>query len=171
MAADRPVERTSPLGLEIVWGVVRRMPQLRRGEVDEFEQLASKHARRRSGVDGGCSVDARGGRCRPYAHHVMGGRMPATFAEGLLSGLGHPVIGIDHLAFIVAVGLAVGVAGLSLAMPAALCRRLGGRCGDPRRWRKPAGRGARGGGLQVILAGGLLATGSASRASPGDQGL
>jgi urease accessory protein len=37
------------------------------------------------------------------AHHVMGGRMPVTFADGLLSGLGHPVIGIDHLAAIVAV--------------------------------------------------------------------
>ncbi len=53
-----------------------------------------------------------------HAHHMMGGRTPVTFAEGLLSGLGHPVIGIDHLAFIVAVGLAVGAAGLSLAMPA-----------------------------------------------------
>jgi urease accessory protein len=51
------------------------------------------------------------------AHHVMGGNTPATFAEGLLSGLGHPVIGIDHLAFLVAVGIAVGVARLSLAMP------------------------------------------------------
>jgi urease accessory protein len=38
------------------------------------------------------------------AHHVMGGRMPATFAEGILSGLGHPVIGIDHFAAVVAVG-------------------------------------------------------------------
>jgi urease accessory protein len=51
------------------------------------------------------------------AHHLMGGRTPATFAEGLLSGLGHPVIGIDHLAFIVAMGTAVGVLGLSLALP------------------------------------------------------
>jgi urease accessory protein len=51
------------------------------------------------------------------AHHVMGGRMPATFLEGLLSGLGHPVIGIDHLAFLVAVGVAVGAYGLNLAMP------------------------------------------------------
>ncbi|MGN6572693.1 MAG: HupE/UreJ family protein [Pseudolabrys sp.] len=38
------------------------------------------------------------------AHHVMGGRMPATFGEGLLSGLGHPVIGLDHFAAVVAVG-------------------------------------------------------------------
>lgn len=52
------------------------------------------------------------------AHHVMGGRTPATFMEGLLSGLGHPVVGIDHLAFIVAMGVAVGAAGMSLLMPA-----------------------------------------------------
>jgi len=51
------------------------------------------------------------------AHHLMGGKMPSTFAEGLLSGLGHPVIGLDHLAFLLAVGIAVGVGGLSLALP------------------------------------------------------
>lgn len=52
-----------------------------------------------------------------HAHHAMGGRTPATMVEGLLSGLGHPVIGIDHLAFVVAVGLVAGMAGLSLIMP------------------------------------------------------
>jgi urease accessory protein len=51
------------------------------------------------------------------AHHLMGGKMPSTFGEGLLSGLGHPVIGPDHLAFLIAVGIAVGVGGLSLALP------------------------------------------------------
>jgi urease accessory protein len=39
-----------------------------------------------------------------FAHHLMGGRTPATFGEGILSGLGHPVIGLDHLAAVVAVG-------------------------------------------------------------------
>lgn len=39
-----------------------------------------------------------------HAHHLMGGRAPATFAEGLLSGLGHPIIGLDHFAAVVAVG-------------------------------------------------------------------
>jgi urease accessory protein len=51
------------------------------------------------------------------AHHLMGGKTPSTFAEGLLSGLGHPVIGPDHFAFLIAVGIAVGVGGLSLALP------------------------------------------------------
>jgi len=39
-----------------------------------------------------------------FAHHMMGGRTPATFAEGILSGLGHPIIGLDHFAAVVAVG-------------------------------------------------------------------
>src|SRR5918995_6253077 len=38
------------------------------------------------------------------AHHPMGGATPATFWHGLLSGLGHPVIGLDHLAAVIAVG-------------------------------------------------------------------
>ena len=52
------------------------------------------------------------------AHHMMGGRTPSTFMEGMLSGLGHPVIGLDHLAFLVAIGVAVGAGGLNLAIPA-----------------------------------------------------
>lgn len=39
-----------------------------------------------------------------FAHHVMGGRTPASFADGLLSGLAHPIIGLDHFAAVVAVG-------------------------------------------------------------------
>ena len=39
-----------------------------------------------------------------FAHHVMGGKMPVSFVDGLLSGLGHPVIGLDHFAAVVAVG-------------------------------------------------------------------
>lgn len=38
------------------------------------------------------------------AHHFMDGGLPATFLAGLLSGLGHPLIGLDHAAFIVAAG-------------------------------------------------------------------
>jgi urease accessory protein len=39
------------------------------------------------------------------AHHMLGGKLPANFLEGFLSGLGHPVIGLDHFAFMVAAGL------------------------------------------------------------------
>jgi urease accessory protein len=38
------------------------------------------------------------------AHHFMDNALPRTFGEGFLSGLGHPIIGVDHLAFIVAAG-------------------------------------------------------------------
>jgi urease accessory protein len=51
------------------------------------------------------------------AHHLMGGRTPSTFAEGLLSGLGHPIIGADHLAFLIGLGIAIGIGGLSLFSP------------------------------------------------------
>lgn len=54
-----------------------------------------------------------------WAHHVMDGEMPATFMQGLLSGFGHPVIGIDHLAFIVAVGLAAAFTPKRLLSPLA----------------------------------------------------
>ncbi|WP_301075891.1 HupE/UreJ family protein [Sphingomonas sp.] len=46
-----------------------------------------------------------------FAHHPTGGQTPMTFGDGLLSGLGHPVIGIDHFAFVVAVGIAAALAG------------------------------------------------------------
>lgn len=36
-----------------------------------------------------------------FAHHAMGGATPQTFSQGLLSGLAHPVIGLDHFAFLV----------------------------------------------------------------------
>jgi|HubBroStandDraft_6_1064221.scaffolds.fasta_scaffold750619_1 urease accessory protein len=51
------------------------------------------------------------------AHHVMG-KTPSTAIEGFLSGLGHPVIGADHLALLLAVGVIVGVARLSILLPA-----------------------------------------------------
>lgn len=39
------------------------------------------------------------------AHHAMGGVTPSTVWEGLVSGLAHPVIGLDHLAFLLAAGV------------------------------------------------------------------
>ena len=46
-----------------------------------------------------------------WAHHFMGGGLPGTFAQGFLSGLGHPVIGLDHAAFIVAAGFFLALVG------------------------------------------------------------
>ena len=39
------------------------------------------------------------------AHHMEGGELPASLSAGLLSGLAHPVIGIDHALALVAMGL------------------------------------------------------------------
>jgi urease accessory protein len=39
------------------------------------------------------------------AHHAFGGKTPSNFIQGFLSGLAHPVIGLDHLAFVITIGL------------------------------------------------------------------
>ncbi|MBX6425968.1 MAG: HupE/UreJ family protein [Variibacter sp.] len=61
------------------------------------------------------------------AHHVMGGKLPGSFVEGLLSGLGHPIIGLDHLAAVVAVGCLAALhrAGALLALGYVLAMMLG----------------------------------------------
>jgi urease accessory protein len=43
--------------------------------------------------------------------------LPATLWQGLLSGLGHPIIGIDHFAFIVGVGLTSYLVGRTVLLP------------------------------------------------------
>lgn len=53
------------------------------------------------------------------AHHPFGGAAPKTVLQGLLSGIGHPIIGFDHLTFVVAVGLLAAVARRGLIVPAA----------------------------------------------------
>ncbi|MDP2506972.1 HupE/UreJ family protein [Oceanobacter sp. 3_MG-2023] len=35
------------------------------------------------------------------AHHPMGGQTPETAVQGLLSGIGHPIIELDHFLFVV----------------------------------------------------------------------
>lgn len=53
------------------------------------------------------------------AHHPFGGETPTTFFQGFLSGLGHPVIGFDHLAFVIAVGLLAAVLRRGVWVPVA----------------------------------------------------
>lgn len=52
-----------------------------------------------------------------FAHHAMEGALPSTVTQALVSGLAHPVIGLDHLAFIVGAGLMAGVAGRAWSGP------------------------------------------------------
>jgi len=54
-----------------------------------------------------------------HAHHAMDGETPSTLAEGLLSGFAHPVIGFDHLAFVVAVGIAAAFTAQRYLLPLA----------------------------------------------------
>ncbi len=53
------------------------------------------------------------------AHHPFGGTAPKNIFEGLLSGVSHPVIGFDHLAFVIAVGLLAAVVNKGWRIPAA----------------------------------------------------
>ena len=54
-----------------------------------------------------------------FAHHPLGGMTPQTALHGFLSGVGHPVIGFDHLAFVIGVGLIAAFHRARLIMPAA----------------------------------------------------
>ena len=91
-----------------------------------------------------------------WAHHFMGGGLPQTFAQGLLSGLGHPVIGLDHAAFIVAAGFLL--ASVQGGMWGVLALIVGALLGAALHLAGAALPGAEiGVALSVILIGGLLA--------------
>ena len=52
-----------------------------------------------------------------FAHHVMDGDIPVTFFQGLVSGLGHPVIDMTHFAFICGIGILCGGTRKSYLLP------------------------------------------------------
>lgn len=54
-----------------------------------------------------------------FAHHAMGGMTPNTLATGLISGLAHPILGLDHLAFILAAGLLAAPRSRGMVLPLA----------------------------------------------------
>lgn len=54
-----------------------------------------------------------------FAHHPLAGAPMKSFADGLLSGIGHPLLGFDHLFFVVAVGIAALFTARRVAAPAA----------------------------------------------------
>ena len=63
-----------------------------------------------------------------FAHHVMDGGVPTNAFQGLLSGLAHPVIGIDHLAFLVVMGIAATYTSRPLLSPLAFIASTVGGC-------------------------------------------
>ena len=92
------------------------------------------------------------------AHHPLGGLPMETFAHGLLSGLGHPVLGFDHLLFVVAAGIAAALAGVRLLGPAAYvvamlagCALMAAGLGLPAKEAAIA--------LSLLVVGGLVASG------------
>lgn len=60
-----------------------------------------------------------------WAHHPLGGLPMETFAHGLLSGAGHPLLGFDHLFFVCAAGI---VAAYARAPVVAMTAYLGAMC-------------------------------------------
>lgn len=64
------------------------------------------------------------------AHHAFGGVLPQNAFQGFVSGLAHPIIGLDHFAFVVAVGLfaATQAAGFSLPIVFLLAALAGTGC-------------------------------------------
>ena len=52
-----------------------------------------------------------------FAHHALGGAIPIGFRDGLVSGLAHPVIEVDHLAFVLAIGVLTAVSQGGFALP------------------------------------------------------
>jgi urease accessory protein len=51
------------------------------------------------------------------AHHAIGGQTPINFFEGFVSGLAHPIIGLDHFAFVVATGAIAAVVDRGIYIP------------------------------------------------------
>ena len=54
-----------------------------------------------------------------FAHHPLGGKPMQTFTDGLLSGIGHPLLGFDHLFFVALVGIAALFSGYRYLAPGA----------------------------------------------------
>lgn len=52
-----------------------------------------------------------------FAHHPLAGMPMETFAHGVLSGIGHPLLGFDHLFFVILVGIAALFTGRLLIAP------------------------------------------------------
>jgi urease accessory protein len=65
-----------------------------------------------------------------FAHHPTGGMMPETVWEGFASGVGHPVIGFDHLAFLLAAGVLAATLPVRAGVGAILVFVAGGFLGS-----------------------------------------
>ncbi len=64
-----------------------------------------------------------------FAHHPLAGQPMETFGHGLLSGVGHPVLGFDHLFFVIAMGIAALFTAHRFAAPGAYIAAMLAGCG------------------------------------------
>lgn len=62
------------------------------------------------------------------AHHPLAGMPMETFTHGLLSGIGHPLLGFDHLFFVVLVGISAIFTRRRLLAPLAYIIAMLGGC-------------------------------------------
>lgn len=62
------------------------------------------------------------------AHHPLAGAPMETFSHGVLSGIGHPILGFDHLFFVIAVGIAAAYTGRALIAPLGYVAGMLGGC-------------------------------------------
>lgn len=53
------------------------------------------------------------------AHHPLNGLPMETFSHGVLSGIGHPLLGFDHLFFVLAMGIMAHLSGQRFGAPLA----------------------------------------------------
>jgi len=63
------------------------------------------------------------------AHHPLGGMPMETFTHGVLSGVGHPVLGFDHLFFVIAMGIAAVFTAQRFTAPLAYIVAMLAGCG------------------------------------------
>ena len=52
-----------------------------------------------------------------FAHHPLDGKTPSNFLEGFLSGVAHPIIGLDHFAIVISVGLLAAIHSKGFLIP------------------------------------------------------
>ncbi|MDQ3259592.1 MAG: HupE/UreJ family protein [Pseudomonadota bacterium] len=92
------------------------------------------------------------------AHHFMDDQLPETFTQGFLSGVAHPVVGVDHAVFIIAAAFALAVVKRGvLGIIAFILGTLIGAALNLTGFNQPGGEAAVA--LSVILIGGVVMTG------------
>ena len=66
--------------------------------------------------------------CAAFAHHPLNTMPMESFSDGLLSGIGHTIIGIDHFFFVAMVGLIGLFTGHKYAAPLAYLAAMAAGC-------------------------------------------